>query len=123
MPSRNIVGRLAMFGTPRLRHSAMVSVAINSSGAVMSVATVSPTPCMERPRVTTIRRAMCFIVSIPSILMATIHLIAAIQSPLLTALIKQTFLEPTLSFVDVRCGRLVWGGICIMKPSWGIMNG
>ena len=41
MPNMNIVGRLAISGTPHLRHSATVRVFINSSGEVISAATVS----------------------------------------------------------------------------------
>ena len=41
MPNINIVGRFSNGGTPALRHASMVMVRMYSSGAVMSVATVS----------------------------------------------------------------------------------
>ena len=41
MPNKNIVGRFAMSGIGTLRHSSTRSVRIYSSGAVISVATLS----------------------------------------------------------------------------------
>ena len=41
MPNKNIVGRFAISGTPLRFHSSIERVTINSSGEVISTATVS----------------------------------------------------------------------------------